>query len=149
MPRSSRSATDADLILHAYRVWGTSCVDHLLGDFAFAIWDALATASILCSGSLRRSSILLRQVGECLIFSNNLDTIRQHPRVSDELNDLAIVNFLLFRYQPRIDQTSFADIQSLLPAHTLIWEGGADDDIALLDAADRRSDPLQTTSRLC
>ena len=53
------AATDADLILHAYRVWGTRCVDHLLGDFAFAIWDALAKTSFLCSGSLRRSPILL------------------------------------------------------------------------------------------
>ena len=34
-----RDATDTALILHAYRVWGESCVGNLLGDFAFAIWD--------------------------------------------------------------------------------------------------------------
>ena len=28
------------LILRAYRAWGEDCVHHLLGDFAFAIWDA-------------------------------------------------------------------------------------------------------------
>src|SRR6185436_13558103 len=33
-------ASDAQLILHAYGAWGEQCVDHLLGDFAFAIWDA-------------------------------------------------------------------------------------------------------------
>jgi asparagine synthase (glutamine-hydrolysing) len=30
---------DPELILHAYEVWNTACVDHLLGDFSFAIWD--------------------------------------------------------------------------------------------------------------
>ncbi|WP_163560685.1 asparagine synthase-related protein [Halomonas sp. NO4] len=31
---------DSRLILAAYRQWGRDCVDHLVGDFAFAIWDA-------------------------------------------------------------------------------------------------------------
>src|SRR5207249_4266626 len=31
---------DVELILRAYRVWGEACVDHLMGDFAFAVWDA-------------------------------------------------------------------------------------------------------------
>src|SRR6266851_4305018 len=35
----AKAATDAELILHAYHVWGEECVEHLLGDFVFAIWD--------------------------------------------------------------------------------------------------------------
>ena len=34
-----KNATDPELILHAYQAWGESCVEHMLGDFAFAIWD--------------------------------------------------------------------------------------------------------------
>src|SRR5438876_9538250 len=34
-----KDAPDPELILHAYAVWGTECVLHLIGDFAFAIWD--------------------------------------------------------------------------------------------------------------
>src|SRR5437016_3404159 len=30
---------DVELLLRAYRVWGEDCVQHLLGDFAFAVWD--------------------------------------------------------------------------------------------------------------
>jgi len=33
-------ATDADLILRAYLRWGETSVEHMLGDFAFVIWDA-------------------------------------------------------------------------------------------------------------
>jgi asparagine synthase (glutamine-hydrolysing) len=35
----SPDATDVELILRAYQTWGENCVEHLLGDFAFAIWD--------------------------------------------------------------------------------------------------------------
>lgn len=33
------SATDLDLIVAAYRRWGLRTAEHLIGDFAFAIWD--------------------------------------------------------------------------------------------------------------
>ena len=35
-----RPITDAELILAAYEQWGAECPKHLLGAFAFAIWDA-------------------------------------------------------------------------------------------------------------
>jgi len=31
---------DSGVLLKAYQKWGKSCVDHLIGEFAFAIWDA-------------------------------------------------------------------------------------------------------------
>ena len=31
--------TDADLIVHAYDRWGVGCLEHLLGNFAFVLWD--------------------------------------------------------------------------------------------------------------
>ncbi len=31
--------TDVELILRSYQVWGEDCLEHLLGDFAFGIWD--------------------------------------------------------------------------------------------------------------
>jgi asparagine synthase (glutamine-hydrolysing) len=121
--RALARAGDADLILHAYRVWDTGCVNHLLGDFSFAIWDVSRQRLFCARDHFGIRPFYYALAGKSLIFSNDLDTVRQHPAVSDKLNDLAMINFLLFRYQPRIDQTSFADIQSLLPAHTLLWEG--------------------------
>jgi len=39
IPPSSK-LPDSSLILKAYQAWGKSCVDRLIGEFAFAIWDA-------------------------------------------------------------------------------------------------------------
>jgi asparagine synthase (glutamine-hydrolysing) len=40
--------TDCDLILAAYEQWGEHCPEHLLGDFAFAIWDQ-AKQQLFCA----------------------------------------------------------------------------------------------------
>ena len=32
--------SDGKLILEAYQRWGEDCVEHLLGDFVFALWEA-------------------------------------------------------------------------------------------------------------
>ena len=37
--RPSDKVVDSELILAAYEKWGEDCPEHLLGDFAFAIWD--------------------------------------------------------------------------------------------------------------
>jgi asparagine synthase (glutamine-hydrolysing) len=42
-------APDAELILRAYHAWGDHCIDHLLGDFAFAIWDWASSTCLLRS----------------------------------------------------------------------------------------------------
>ena len=36
---TSRPTTDPELLLAAYRRWGTECPERLLGAFAFAVWD--------------------------------------------------------------------------------------------------------------
>ena len=38
-PLSLETTPDSELVLHAYSKWGENCLDHLLGDFAFALWD--------------------------------------------------------------------------------------------------------------
>ena len=44
--------------------------------------------------------------------------------MSDNLNDLAIADFLLYDYNQDLSTTSFADIQRLPPAHLLTLDGG-------------------------
>jgi hypothetical protein len=53
------------------------------------------------------------QIGSCVIFSNTLDCIRQHPRISDKLNDLAIADFVLFGFNQDSATTPSADIQRI------------------------------------
>jgi asparagine synthase (glutamine-hydrolysing) len=122
--RDLEEATDAELILHAYLVWGEECVKYLIGDFAFAIWDGRRRKLFGARDHFGIKPFYYAQVGNCLIFSNTLNCIRMHPQVSDELNDLAIGDFLLFDFNQDQGTTTFADIMRLPPAHYLTWRQG-------------------------
>jgi asparagine synthase (glutamine-hydrolysing) len=120
----SLATPDAELILHAYDAWGDACVEHLLGDFSFAIWDAPRNRLFCARDHMGVKPFYYAHLNSCIIFSNTLDCIRQHPAVSDRLNDLAIADFLLFDMNQDPATTSFADIQRLPPAHVLKCEQG-------------------------
>jgi asparagine synthase (glutamine-hydrolysing) len=115
----SLSTPDAELILHAYDIWGVACVEHLLGDFSFGIWDASRRRLFCARDQFGVKPFYYAHVGSSVVFSNTLDCVRQHPLVSDRLNDLAIADFLLFEMNQDSATTSFADIQRLPAAHLL------------------------------
>lgn len=115
---------DPELILRAYQVWGEDCVDHLIGDFVFVIWDAPRRRLFCARDQMGVKPFFYARLGACVVFGNTLDCIRQHPAVSDTLNDLAIADFLLFDMSQDPAATAFADVQRLPPAHALTCEQG-------------------------
>lgn len=120
----SEATPDPELILHAYHVWGERCVERLLGDFAFAIWDGRHRRLFCGRDHFGVKPFYYAQVGNCLVFSNTLDCLRLHRSASDKLNVLAVADFLLFGSNQELDSTIFADLRRLRPAHTLTWSQG-------------------------
>lgn len=116
--------TDVELILHAYHAWGEDCLQRLIGDFAFAIWDGPQKRLFCARDHFGVKPFFYARIGPCLIFSNTLDCVRRHPAVSTTLNDLAIADFLLFDMNQDPGGTTFADIQRLPPAQYLIYSTG-------------------------
>ncbi len=119
------NATDAELILRSYRAWGEACLEHLLGDFAFAIWDGREQKLFCARDQMGVKPFYYASIGSLLVFSNTLDCVRQHPAVSDRLNDLAIADFLLFDINQDAATTSYSDIRRLPAAHSLRCERAA------------------------
>lgn len=116
---SPRAPNDAELILHAYKAWADDCVKYLLGDFAFAIWDATRQRLFCARDQLGIRQLYYSVSADCVVFSNTLNCLRLHPHVSNNLNEVAIGDFLLFGQNQEKETTTFADIKRLPRAHTL------------------------------
>jgi len=123
LQRSGRAvrpnAPDSELILHAYAMWGTPCVEHLRGDFSFGVWDTRNNQLFCARDHFGIKPFYYTQRQGLFVFSNTLNCMRMHPDVSGELNDAAIGDFLLFGLNYNTATTSFRDIQRLPPAHSL------------------------------
>jgi asparagine synthase (glutamine-hydrolysing) len=117
------NVTDPELILHAYLVWEDNCVDHLIGDFSYAIWDDRKKRLFCARDHFGVKPFYYARVNGQFIFSNTLNCLRQHPGVSSALNDLAIADFLMFGSIQDLDATSFNDIRRLSGAHKMILKG--------------------------
>jgi asparagine synthase (glutamine-hydrolysing) len=110
---------DAELILHAYLAWGEDCVTHLLGDFAFAIWDSRSRRLFCARDHFGVKSFFFARVANSFIFSNTLEALRLDARVSDSLNEIAIGDYLLFGLNQDLSTTTFRDIHRLPAGHSL------------------------------
>lgn len=116
---AARNAPDSELILHAYAAWGEECLERLRGDFAFGIWDARRRTLFCARDHFGIKPFYFAEHRDFFLFSNTLNCVRMHPDVSDELNEAAIADFLLFGLNCDPETTTFRAIRRLPPAHFL------------------------------
>jgi asparagine synthase (glutamine-hydrolysing) len=120
---TATTATDVELIARAYAKWGEDCVSRLLGDFAFAIWDATQRRLFCARDQFGIKPLYYARIGSTIAVSNTLDCLRVHRGVSNALNDCAVADFLMFGENREPGTTIFRDIRRLPPAHHMTWSG--------------------------
>ena len=122
---AGRVIGDGELVLRAYLAWGTDCLDRLLGDFAFAIWDA-PRGRLLCA----RDQLGMRQLihyhaqGQLFAFATDAEALLAHPSVPPRIDEARIADFLEDLEAFDLTSTFYHDLYRLPPAHALIVEGG-------------------------
>lgn len=118
-----QTASDTEVILNAYAHWGTACVEHLNGIFAFGLWDADKHTLFLARDHLGVKPLLYYIDGERLIFSSELKAILRHPAMRIEIDLPALSDYLSLGYV-LAPKTIIRNIRKLSPATWLIWENG-------------------------
>jgi asparagine synthase (glutamine-hydrolysing) len=119
-----RDVTDAELVLHAYAAWGEACPEHLFGDFAFAIWDAPKRTLFCVRDQMGIKPFFHARMKGGFLFGNTLASLRLHPDVPADLNELAIADFLMFGCNLDLSASAFKAINRLPPAHSLTIANG-------------------------
>jgi asparagine synthase (glutamine-hydrolysing) len=112
---------DAELIVAAYLAWGERCLDRLLGDFAFAIWDP-SQHRLFCARDQfgMRPLYYHHSPGRFLVFASEPRAMLALPQVPYRINEGRIADFLVSQLEG-IDKTStfFEEVFRLPPAHAL------------------------------
>jgi asparagine synthase (glutamine-hydrolysing) len=119
-------ASDAELILAAYDAWGIECVEHLMGDFAFAIWDRRYRRLMLARDHFGVVPMYFARLGDRIIFGNALEVVRKYPGLGNELNDVAVADYLLFGHSIDLENTFFTQVRSVPPAGRIVWNDSAE-----------------------
>lgn len=116
---------DGELILRAYLKWDTACTSHLLGDFAFAIWDArLRRLFAARDHTGMRQLIHHYRQGHIFAFATEADALARHPDIPAEINELRIADYLEGMESADLTSTFFKGTHRLPPAHAMTLEDG-------------------------
>jgi asparagine synthase (glutamine-hydrolysing) len=118
-----RSRTDTETILHLYEEQGPACVNHLVGMFAFAVWDARARCLVLARDRLGKKPLFYYASDDCLVFASELAALLQDEAVPADIDDTAIHHYFTYGYVPG-PGTIFRGVRRLPPASTLVWREG-------------------------
>ncbi len=110
---------DAELILRGYLAWGEQCLDRLLGDFAFAIWDP-RHQRLFCARDHfgMRPLYYYHAPGKLFLFASDARAILVLPQVPYKINEARVADFLVPQLE-WIDYTStfYEGISRLPPGH--------------------------------
>ncbi|MDF5716549.1 MAG: lasso peptide isopeptide bond-forming cyclase [Rhizonema sp. NSF051] len=111
--------TDSQLILAAYEKWGEECPEHLIGDFAFAIWDKLKQ-SLFCARDHMgvKPFYYYYQAGGMFAFGSEIKAILCLREVPHRLDEVKVGDYLVSIFQDK-SKTFYQDIFRLPPASSM------------------------------
>lgn len=120
----SREEREEQIILGAYGKWGKEIADHLIGMFAFAIYDdeKQETFCVRDHFGTKPFYYYVTKDGELLYGSQIRDILKQPGCVKEFNRDLLQI-YLNFTYIPG-DETLFKGIKKLMPGHMLTFKDG-------------------------
>src|SRR5215203_5194957 len=115
---------DTETILHLYEEYGDSCVEHLRGMFAFAIWDRNKRELLIARDRLGVKPLYYVHADDgSLYFASEIKALLEARAVKPELNFTAFSDYLA-NHATSGEDTLFVNVKRLMPGHTLTWRDG-------------------------
>ena len=119
-----RGLGDPGLILRAYAHWGGGCVSHLLGDFAFALWERDARRLFCARDPMGVRPFYYHHAGDGrFLFGSELRQLLAGPGVPRQPNEGMLAEYLA-RAVTDCGETPFTGIHRLAHGTTLSVDPG-------------------------
>ncbi|MGN6817497.1 MAG: asparagine synthase-related protein [Sphingomonas sp.] len=109
--------SDSEMLLRAWRRWGESCVEHLLGDFAFAIWDRNRGTLLLARDHMGQRTLFYHLGENFIAFATELPALFAADGVPRRLDEDELARRLLRSTQRIEGEFLYRDI-TVLPGGT-------------------------------
>ncbi|MBB1502236.1 asparagine synthase (glutamine-hydrolyzing) [Propioniciclava sp. MC1683] len=126
------TASDTEVIVHAFEEWGEDAFRRFNGQWALALWDRRHRRLILSRDRVGVRPLFYTRSGRRLAFASEVKALFADPAVPRALDPVGLDQTLTF-WSPVAPRTPFAGIEQLPPGH-----------VAILDADGFRSHPYWT-----
>jgi asparagine synthase (glutamine-hydrolysing) len=121
---SFRTQSDTEVILAAYREYGTDCVNHFMGMWSFALWDKKKQILFCSRDRFGIKPFYYILEGDRFYFGSEYKVLKKSPLFSSELNLNQINRGLQMGWVCYHDETYYEKLKSLPAAYNLVYERG-------------------------
>jgi asparagine synthase (glutamine-hydrolysing) len=113
-----KSHSDTEVILAAYRAWGSDSFVRLRGMFAFALWDASRQILYLVRDPMGIKPLYYYDDDKCFLFASEVRTLLKTGLVPRKIDPKGLFSFLAFGsvYEPH---TIIDGISAIAPGHVV------------------------------
>lgn len=118
-----RTSSDTEVVIEAYRAWGSGAVAHFRGMFAFLLWDANEQCLLVARDHFGKKPLFISEMFGAWLFSSEIEPIIQFAGVDRSLDHDALQDYLLNRYVPG-PSTLFRAVKKLSPGCYALWRDG-------------------------
>ena len=118
-----RTASDTEVLVHAYEEFGPDFVKRLNGMFAFALYDVELGRLMLARDHLGIKPLFYSIDGDQLTFASEIKAVLAGAGHTASLSEPAFQEYLMFRYSAGA-RTFFSGVSRLEAGHLAIWEHG-------------------------
>ena len=138
------TGTDTEVILAAYDHWGSSCVEHFNGMWAFVLWDRERRELFCARDRFGIKPFYYRIQGQRLSFASELKAFKA-AGAPLAANEPRIRDFLEHGVVDHTNETFFRGVEQLPPAHVLTFgaEGARLERYWSLEAGSFDGDPVE------
>jgi asparagine synthase (glutamine-hydrolysing) len=141
------SDSDSEVLIKAYHRWGTSCVDHFLGMFAFAVLERDSGRLVLGRDRLGIKPLYLSQIPHRLRFASTVPALLAAGEVDTAIDPVGLHHYLSFHSVVPAPRTILAGVQKLPPATVrTVHPDGRHEDRKYWQPAFSRGDPALTAA---
>lgn len=116
-----RTASDTEVIVHAWEEWGAASFDRFNGQWAFALWDMHNQRLILCRDRLGVRPLYYTWTQDRFLFASEVKSLFVDPAVSRELDPAGLDEVLTY-WSTVAPRTAFCGVEQLRPGHYAILD---------------------------
>jgi len=116
--------TPSHLIEAAYHAWGPALVEHLVGDYAFAIWDRRFRRLLAARDPLGMRTLFYAKTGDRIAFASSSRALAELTGREDTLNLASLGSQVAGLIWSNGTDTAFEGVAPVPAGSRVTWEAG-------------------------
>jgi asparagine synthase (glutamine-hydrolysing) len=116
--------SDTEVVIHAYKEWGSECVKKFIGMWAFAIMDINTSKLFASRDRFGIKPFYYLWENSCLVFASEIKALKKSQYFKSDFNPAQVARYMQLGWTGYFDETFYESVSAIPPGHNLMLSDG-------------------------